>query len=290
MFGALLLSSPPEARNRRLFKDLITENRDHMTSTNLDLLLMATVAQDSLGHRIKIGSTCAPWDTVPLEAVDPFPDSLGQGHTPPDPYAARITDSPCDHEPPAPDVLAYGSLTMHSVPSRGLGLYSSLEGRITDSPEPWSHVPPSILDILVEDDDPDANFVTKARRDVLDKLNGRYVAQIVSAGPDPFLVLLRRERPTYLSFVETDGCFYLVWSDFELKYRETGHRPYVWPLLTFEQGDPHLILGFSIRMLRNRWVRWLTPKQPPRRIEDVDVMRVPRSIAALQQWLLKRTA
>lgn len=291
MFGAMLLSAPPGARNRNLFGELVRRNAAYIATSELRLMLMASIALDDQGARIKTGSTCAPVGDIAVSAIDPYPDVRGKGRIPPDLYATPITDTPCLTMGPAPDVMAYGALSAHSSPDQGLCLYSSLSGTAFDQGAHIDFVPTRLLDRLVNDADPDSNFVTKANRDVMCQLQGRYSAQVVSAGPDPFLLLMQRERPLYLNFVEMAGCFYLVWSDFQLNIAADGerHRPFVWPLTTFEQGET-LLMGFSMRMLRNRWVRWLTPKQIPKHVDDVDTMKIPRALAALQQWLVRRTA
>lgn len=296
MFGALLLSTTSGCRNRNLFSDLITRNAGYVTAEGLPLLLMSTVALDDFGQRIKTGSVCAPVSDVALETVNPHPDSRGRGIVPPDPYQVGLTDYPLLRQAATPDVLAYGRLNMHSFPEEGMGLYVGLSGHCWshehDDPAMMTDIPNELLTRLIKDNDPDANFVTKASRDVMDRMAGRYAAQIISAGPDPFLVLMQSERRLHLNFVESHGCFYLVWSDFRLVIDTNDadrNRPYVWSLTTFDHHDT-LLMGFSIRMLRNRWVRWLTPKQVPKHVDDVDIMRVPKALAALQQWLVRRTA
>lgn len=292
MFGAMLLSAPTDCRNRNLFPELLLRNASYLSMTNMSLLLMSTIAIDDGGGRIKTGSTCAPLGDVRMNAVNPYPDSNGFGITPPDLYLVPITDSPVLDKAPAPDVMAYGGLTMHSCPEQGLGLYTCLTGTAFAFGAECNRVPADALDLLIKDADPDANFVTKVRRDIMTHLSGRYSAQVISAGPDPFLVLMQNERPIHLNFVAYAGCFYLVWADFHIEYgdgSDARNRPYVWPMMTFEHSE-RLLLGFSMRMLRNRWIRWLTPKQAPRHVDEVDLMKIPKAIAALQQWLAKRTA
>jgi hypothetical protein len=106
-------------------------------------------------------------------------------------------------------------------------------------------------------------------------------------------MLLRSSRQLFLYLIYQRGSFYLVWSDFSLP--NLGHACTIWPLVTFDRGPERMSLAFSIRLLRNRWVRWLTPRHGGGRWVDmhrlngkpaqVEAMRIPLAIAALSEWL-----
>lgn len=298
MLGAFLLSEPAGSRNRNLFDQLFWKCTDHLEES-MQAVMMASIALDDNGYRAKTGSLCASvvdlWSDTPTMSgqslLDPYPSSLGSGQVPVDHYSVKLVDNPTFSGLIPIDLLGLGHFAVNTIPSRSTCVYSSMTGTsITcdDDPVLVSAVPGRLLVRMSLDDDSSINFVQKVRRNVLDQMSGRYATQIVSVGPDPLLVIMRREYPIYLHLIAQGNSFYIVWSDFKLP--SLGSNVFVWPLDVFDRGAPDLALGFSLRMLRSRWARWLTPRKPPQTVERVDIMRIPRAISALQEWMYNHSA
>ena len=299
MLGAMLLSAPPRSRNRNLFEHLLQTCAPFIAADKgQSMLLAATIAQDDEGRRAKISSICASWDSIDLDMVNGYPTSYGQVGAPPiNPYLAPPTDDPVFAGPTPMDVIAFGPIEAIRVPARSTCVYSSLSGlSFTDQPDENVHtIPGRLLTMMSLDETPSDPFIVKATRNVLDQMKGCYSGQIVSAGPDPLLVLLRNGRPIYLALVYQQGSFYLVWSDFLLP--PLGHRCSVWPLVTFDRGPEQMVVGFSMRLLRGKWIRWLSARD--RWSDDLlgvqaspdqtASMRIPVAIAALSEWLLRHS-
>lgn len=302
MLGAILLSSPYRARNRNLFVNLVTACARHLTDDGEPLLMVAsTVAIDDEGRRAKTSSLCAPWAEIDVSVLNRYNKSFGDEAAPPfDPYNVSITDNPMFAQGFIPvDVMALGRLTPTIVPSHSTCVYSSLTGQVIAGSYlrdiPPDTLPADVLVRMAKDDGLDANFIEKARRNILEPLTGRFAAQVTSVGPDPLLILAREGRTLYLSVAYMQGSFYLIWSDFRLP----ALSPYccIWPLDVFDRGAERMVLGFSLRMLRTKWVRWLTPRLERRVLPDGTThprdlmhMRVPFAIAALQQWVARHSS
>lgn len=304
MLGAILLSSPYGARNRNLFVNLIMAcARQHVGDAGKPLLMMvaSTVALDDEGKRAKTSSLCAPWAEIGVDVLNHYSRSYGDETAAPfDPYNVSITDSPVFAKGFTPvDVMALGRLTPTVVSSHSTCVYSSLTGQVITGPQaraiPPDTLPPDVLVRMAQDDGLDVNFIEKARRNILAPLTGRFAVQVTSVGPDPLLILAREGRPIYLSVAYMQGSFYLIWSDFRLP--ALSPHCCLWPLDVFDRGAERLVLGFSLRMLRTKWVRWLTPRLERRTAHDGTThprdlvhMRVPFAIAALQQWVARHSS